>query len=93
MSTKQHILKCVLQDLLKPTTNPNGKCFTKNKNSFTIAALQHNLKEKTMFEFEKQYKEAIKNLENVADQTKEAYEVWFNCVVSMWKDLYSAKKK
>ena len=46
-----------------------------------------------MFDFEKQYKEAIKNLENVVDQTKEAYEVWYNCVVSMWKDLYSAKKK
>jgi hypothetical protein len=46
-----------------------------------------------MFEFEKQYKETVQKFEILADQTKQAYEFWFNCIMSSWKDLYSAKKK
>lgn len=53
----------------------------------------NNLKEIKMFEFEKQYKETVQKFEILADQTKQAYEFWFNCIMSSWKDLYSAKKK
>lgn len=41
-----------------------------------------------MFDFEKEYKK----YEEFVDRTKEAYEFWYNCVVSTWKDFYSKKK-
>jgi hypothetical protein len=46
-----------------------------------------------MFDFEKQYKEAVEKFETLTEQTKQAYEFWYNCILSTWKDLYSAKKK
>jgi hypothetical protein len=53
----------------------------------------NNLKEPKMFEFEKQYKEAIEKFEIITKQTKDAYEFWYNCVMDSWKDLYSVSKK
>ena len=46
-----------------------------------------------MFDFEKQYKDALEKFEVITKQTKDAYEFWYNCVMDTWKDLYSAKKK
>ena len=54
--------------------------------------LHKNLKEKTMFEFEKHYKDALEKFETITKQTKDAYEFWYNCVMDTWKDLYSKKK-
>lgn len=45
-----------------------------------------------MFEFEKQYKEAVAKFETLAEQAKQSYEFWFDAVMTTWKDLYSAKK-
>jgi len=50
------------------------------------------LKGKTMFDFEKQYKDALEKFETVTKQSKQAYEFWYNCVMDTWKDLYSKKK-
>ena len=52
----------------------------------------NNLKETKMFDFEKQYKDALDKFETITKQTKEAYEFWYNCVMDTWKDLYSKKK-
>jgi hypothetical protein len=64
-----------------------------------IIALQHNmfhvtqnLKEKTMFDFEKQYKDALEKFETLTKQTRESYEFWYSCLMDTWKDLYSKKK-
>jgi hypothetical protein len=46
------------------------------------------LKEIYMYDFEKEYKK----FEELADRTKQAYEFWYNCLVSTWKDFYSKKK-
>jgi hypothetical protein len=54
--------------------------------------LHKNLKEKTMFDFEKQYKDAVEKFETVTKQSKQAYEFWYNIVMDTWKDLYSKKK-
>ena len=43
-------------------------------------------------EFEKQYKEALEKFEIITNQSKQAYEFWYNCVMDTWKDLYSVKK-
>ena len=48
--------------------------------------------EKTMFDFEKQYKDALEKFETVAKQSKQAYEFWYSCVMDSWKDFYSKKK-
>jgi hypothetical protein len=48
--------------------------------------------EKTMFDFEKQYKDALEKFETLTKQTKDAYDFWYNCVMDSWKDLYSKKK-
>jgi hypothetical protein len=45
-----------------------------------------------MFDFEKQYKDALEKFETVANQTKQAYNFWADLVLSTWKDLYSNKK-
>jgi len=50
--------------------------------------LHKNLKEKTMFDFEKQYK----NYEQVIDRIKEANEFWFNAVLSTAKDFLKVVK-
>jgi hypothetical protein len=52
-----------------------------------------NKKEIKMFDFEKQYKEALDKFQIINNQTKQAYEFWYNCVMDTWKDLYSSKKK
>jgi len=52
-----------------------------------------NKKEIKMFDFEKQYKEALEKFEIITNQSKQAYEFWYNCVMDTWKDLYSVKKK
>ena len=44
-------------------------------------------------EFEKQYKEATKQFEELAERTKQAYEFWVSAVMDTWKDLYSTSKK
>ena len=49
-------------------------------------------KGKNMFDFEKQYKEALEKLETITSQTKLAYEFWYNCILDTWKDLYANKK-
>jgi hypothetical protein len=46
----------------------------------------------TMFDFEKQYKDALEKFETLTNQTKQAYEFWYNCVMDSWKDLYTKKK-
>jgi len=45
-----------------------------------------------MFDFEKQYKDALEKFEVITKQTKESYEFWYNCVLDTWKDLYANKK-
>ena len=50
-------------------------------------------KGKTMFDFEKQYKDALEKFETVTNQTKQAYEFWLSTVMDTWKDLYSNSKK
>jgi hypothetical protein len=52
----------------------------------------NNLKETKMFDFEKQYKDALEKFEVITKQTRESYEFWYNCVMDTWKDLYSKKK-
>ena len=52
----------------------------------------NNLKEIKMFDFEKQYKDALEKFETLTSQTKASYEFWYNCVMDTWKDLYSKKK-
>ena len=49
-------------------------------------------KDTYMFDFEKQYKEALEKFEVITKQTRESYEFWYNCVMDTWKDLYSKKK-
>jgi len=50
------------------------------------------IKESNMFDFEKQYKDALEKFETITKQTKQAYEFWYSCVLDTWKDLYSKKK-
>jgi hypothetical protein len=40
-----------------------------------------------MFSIEEQFKK----FEALADQTKQAYEFWANCVFSSWKDFFKVK--
>ena len=42
-------------------------------------------------EFEKQYKEATKQFEELAERIKEANEFWFNSVISSFKQLTKTK--
>ena len=50
-----------------------------------------NLKGKTMYtEFEKQQKEAIKQFEELANRTKQAYEFWIGVVADTLK-MYKTK--
>jgi hypothetical protein len=46
----------------------------------------------TMFDFEKQYKDALEKFETVAKQSRDSYEFWLNAVMDSWKDLYTKKK-
>jgi len=41
-----------------------------------------------MFTFDEQFKK----YEEVLDRTKQAYEFWYNCLVSTWKDFYKTYK-
>jgi DNA-binding ferritin-like protein len=43
-------------------------------------------------EFEKQYKEATKQFEELAERVKEVNEFWFNAVISSTKDLFKQVK-
>ena len=43
-------------------------------------------------EFEKQYKEATKQFEELADRIKEVNEFWTNIVLSNAKDFFKAVK-
>ena len=45
-----------------------------------------------MFDFEKQYKEATKQFEELAERIKEVNEFWTNIVLSNTKDLFKATK-
>ena len=56
-----------------------------------IAASQQYLKERTMFEFEKQYKEAAKKIEQAVEQIKQVNEFWYNSVLSSLKAFYNVK--
>ena len=53
--------------------------------------VRNQLKELYMnhFSFEEQYKK----FEELAERTKQAYEFWYNCVVSTWEDFCKPKKK
>jgi hypothetical protein len=44
--------------------------------------------EKPMFTFDEQYKQ----FEEVANKTKQAYEFWYNCLLSTLKDFYKTGK-
>lgn len=44
------------------------------------------------FGFEKQYKEAVKKIEEVTEQIKQVNEFWFNSVLSSYKALFTTKK-
>lgn len=44
-----------------------------------------------MFEFEKQYKEAVKSVEQAVEHIKQVNEFWFNSVLSTWKTLLKTK--
>ena len=44
------------------------------------------------FGFEKQYKDVVKKMEEVADAVKQANEFWVNAVLSSYKTFYSTKK-
>lgn len=41
-----------------------------------------------MFSFDEQ----VKKFEEVIDRSKQAYEFWYNCLLSTWKDFYKYKK-
>ena len=45
-----------------------------------------------MFDFEKQYKDALEKFDTLTKQTRESYEFWYNWVMYSWKDFYSKKK-
>ena len=43
-------------------------------------------------DFEKQYKEATKQFEELAERIKEVNEFWFNSMISSTKDLFKQVK-
>jgi hypothetical protein len=45
-----------------------------------------------MFDFEKQYKDATKQFEELSERIKEVNEFWVNYVFSSTKDLFKATK-
>lgn len=49
------------------------------------------LKEISMFEFEKQYKDAVQKFETIAEHIKQANEFWFNAVLSSFKSFTKTK--
>jgi hypothetical protein len=51
-----------------------------------------NKKEIKMFDFEKQYKDATKQFEELADRIKEVNEFWINSVFSASKEFFKAVK-
>lgn len=44
-----------------------------------------------MFDFEKQYKDAIKKTEEVVEAVKQANEFWINAILSSAKSFYKTK--
>ena len=44
-----------------------------------------------MFEFEKQYKDAAKKVEQAFEHVKQVNEFWYNSVLSTWKTLLNVK--
>lgn len=44
-----------------------------------------------MFDFEKQYKDAVKKTEEVVEAVKQANEFWINSVISSLKQFTKAK--
>ena len=44
-----------------------------------------------MFEFDKQYKEAAKKIEQAVEQIKQVNEFWYNSVLSSLKAFYNVK--
>ena len=45
-----------------------------------------------MFEFEKQYKDSVKKMEEVVEQVKQANEFWINSILTTYKAFYTTKK-
>lgn len=45
-----------------------------------------------MFEFEKQYKDVVKSVEQAVEHIKQVNEFWFNSVLSSYKALFTTKK-
>lgn len=43
------------------------------------------------FDFEKQYKDAVKKTEEVIESVKQANEFWFNAILSTAKTFYKSK--
>ena len=48
--------------------------------------MQYNLQEIAMYDKE------FKKFEELAELTKQAYEFWYNCLLSSWKDFYKLGK-
>ena len=44
------------------------------------------------FGFEKQYKEAVKKIEDAVEQVKQVNEFWVNSILSSYKTLFTTKK-
>jgi hypothetical protein len=64
------------QNFTIPRQNFTKKCYI-------IGAVQHNLKEKTMFDFTKQ----TKQFEQLAERIKEVNEFWVNAFISSIKQF------
>jgi hypothetical protein len=45
-----------------------------------------------MFEFEKQYKEAVAKFEELGERVKEVNEFWINAVLSSTKEFFKSVK-
>ena len=45
-----------------------------------------------MFDFDKQYKEAVKKVEEAVEQVKQANEFWVNSILTTYKTFCSTKK-
>lgn len=44
-----------------------------------------------MFEFEKQYKDAVQQAETIAAQVKKAHDFWFDAILSSFKSFVKTK--
>ena len=45
-----------------------------------------------MFDFDKQYKDVVKKVEEAVEQVKQANEFWVNSILTTYKAFYTTKK-